>query len=160
MKTTFSIITADLKKKEHARAFVRLIDEYVRGNTGEGKPLSAEIKKNLVPGIRLHRSARVYFAVVGNEIVGLATCFTGYSTFWASRLINIHDLIVTRKYRRKGVASALIRHITCEASAEDFCKITLEVRADNGAAHSLYNKHGFSLGAHPMYFMTKMLKEV
>ena len=155
----FDIMAADFKKDEHRQAFVRLIDEYAQGDTGGGKPLSAEIKKKLVPGIRQHGSARVYFAVYDGIIVGLATCFAGYSTFWAAGLINVHDLIVTKEYRRKGVASALLEHITAEAKAKDFCKVTLEVRGDNGAALELYEKQGFSPGPHPMFFLSKMLKE-
>jgi len=155
MKNIFSIITADLNSTEHSRAFVRLVDEYVRGDTGKGSPLSAEIKNRLVPGIRQHKYACVYFAVAGIKIIGLAVCFKGYSTFSAAPLINIHDLIITKKYRRKGAASALIKHIESQAIAAGCCKITLEVRADNGAALALYKREGFGLGERPMFFMTK-----
>ena len=155
----FKIITADFKQEKHREAFISLIDEYARGDMGEGNPLSAEIKKRLVQDIRQHISVCVYFAVYDNIIVGLATCFTGYSTFSAAGLINIHDLIITKEYRRRGVASVLLEHIANEARAKELCKVTLEVRGDNAAALELYEKQGFSPGPHPMYFLTKNLKE-
>jgi ribosomal protein S18 acetylase RimI-like enzyme len=154
----FKIIKADFKQEEHRKAFVSLIDEYVRGDTGSGKPLTEEVKKKLVPGIRKHKTACVYFAVYDKAIVGLATCFTGYSTFSAAGLINIHDLIITKEYRRRGMAAALLEHIADEAKAKRFCKVTLEVRGDNTAAIDLYAQQGFSPGPHTMYFLTKNLK--
>ncbi|OGS24777.1 MAG: hypothetical protein A2314_05320, partial [Elusimicrobia bacterium RIFOXYB2_FULL_50_12] len=117
MNNTFKIVTADFNNREHCSAFVRLIDEYMRGDSGEGRPLSSEIKKRLVAGISRHKYASVYFAVTGSKIAGLAVCFKGYSTFSAAPLLNIHDLIVTKKYRRKGAASALIKHIESQAIA-------------------------------------------
>ncbi|OGS33423.1 MAG: hypothetical protein A2293_16375, partial [Elusimicrobia bacterium RIFOXYB2_FULL_49_7] len=116
MNNTFKIVTADFNNREHCGAFVRLIDEYVRGDMGEGRPLSSEIKKRLVAGISRHKYACVYFAVEDSKVAGLAVCSTGYSTFAAARLINIHDLIVAKKYRRKGVAAALIKHIEGKAA--------------------------------------------
>jgi ribosomal protein S18 acetylase RimI-like enzyme len=154
----FKIIKADFTQDEHRKAFVRLIDEYARGDTGNGKPLSDAIKKNLVPGIRQHKTARVYFAVYDTKIVGLATCFTGYSTFSAAGLINIHDLIITKEYRRRGMAAAILEYIADEAKAKRYCKVTLEVRGDNTAAIDLYAQQGFSPGPHTMYFLTKNLK--
>jgi len=153
----FKIIKADFKQEEHRRAFVSLIDEYALGDTGNGKPLPDEIKKKLVPGIRQHKTACVYFAVYDGSIVGLATCFTGYSTFSAAELINIHDLIITKEYRRRGMAAALLEYIADEAKAKRFCKVTLEVRGDNRGAIDLYAQQGFSPGPHTMYFLTKKL---
>jgi len=135
-----------------------LLNEYARSGTGTGRPLSAGVKKKLVAGLLKHRSARVYLAVYDGIIAGLATCFIGYSTFRAEGLINIHDLIVTKMYRRKGIASALLEHIAGEAKSRGFCKITLEVRADNAAALTLYENQGFSPGPHPMYFITKEIE--
>lgn len=155
MKNAFRILIADLTKNEHERAFIRLLDEYARGMSGEGQSLPAAVKERVVPGLRRHPTARVYFAAHRRTIVGLATCFTGYSTFRGARLVNIHDLVVTKKYRRTGAASALIEHIAAAAAAEGACKLTLEVRADNREALALYEKQGFRIGAHPMYFMTK-----
>jgi len=160
MNNSFGVVIADLYKKEHSSALLRLLDEYARGNTGSGKPLSGRIKSKLVAGLKHQPTARIYMAKHDSAIVGLAVCFTGYSTFSAAPLINIHDLIVTKKSRNKGVASALLEYIACEAMAKKFCKITLEVRLDNNTALELYHKQGFGFSGSPMYFMTKPLGRV
>lgn len=157
MKNVFRIIMADLGSTEHERAFIRLLDEYARGVSGGGRPLTPAAKRRVAAGLREHPTARVYFALCDDAIVGLATCFTGYSTFRAKPLVNIHDLVVTRKYRRSGAASLLMEHIAAAAAAQGACRLTLEVRADNRKARALYEKQGFTIGAHPMYFMTKAL---
>ena len=159
MKRDFSVVIADMTRREHSGAFIRLLDEYSRGRTGTGKRLKAEVRKRLVSGLRRQLSSKVYLAVFGNTVVGMEVCFGGYSTFMAAPLVNIHDLIVTDRFRCLGVASALLEYITCSAMAEGCCKVTLEVRADNKAAGALYAKHGFSCGGNPMYFMTKVLKK-
>jgi ribosomal protein S18 acetylase RimI-like enzyme len=160
MKNSFGVVIADLYKKEHSAALLKLLGEYAMGNTGTGKPLSAWTKAHLVEGLKHQPAARVYLAKYNKTVVGLAVCFSAYSTFAAAPLVNIHDLIVTEKYRGKGVASALLEYIACEASAKKCCKLTLEVRLDNKAALELYQKHGFRFGAAPMYFMTKPLGRV
>jgi len=160
MKNSFGVVIADLYKKEHSAALVRLLDEYARGNTGTGRPLPVRTKAKLVAGLKHQPTARIYMAKDGKEIVGLAVCFSGYSTFAAAPLMNIHDLIVTKKYHGKGVASALIECVACEAAAKSCCKLTLEVRLDNKTALELYHKQGFGFGGAPMYFMTKPLGRV
>jgi ribosomal protein S18 acetylase RimI-like enzyme len=160
MKNSFGVVIADLYKKEHSAALVRLLDEYARGNTGTGKPLSARIKAKLVAGLKHQPMARIYLAKFNKKIVAVAVCFAGYSTFAAAPLINIHDLIVTKKFRRKGVASAMIEYIANEATAKNFCKVTLEVRLDNVSALELYHSQGFGFSSEPMYFMTKPLGRV
>ncbi len=159
MKTPFGVVIADLNNRAHSRAFIRLLDEYSRGNTGAGEPLRPAVRKKVVAGLKKHKSSKVYFAVYKNSVVGMAVCFSGYSTFKAMPLINIHDLIVSEKFRCMGVGSALLEYIAGAAMSEGCCKVTLEVRADNKNALSLYSKHCFSFGANPIYFMTKVLKK-
>jgi GNAT superfamily N-acetyltransferase len=40
----------------------------------------------------------------------------------------------------------LLRAVEAEARARGYCKITLEVRADNGAAMALYRRLGYGAG--------------
>lgn len=62
----------------------------------------------------------------------------------------IYDLYVEVEFRRRGVASMLLRR------AEDFCKLRgmdflkLEVSANNPSALALYRKRGFSIERHYM----------
>ncbi len=158
MKERFKIIIANFKDKGHRDAFISLIDEYRRGPTGDGKALEKGAAARLLKGIENHPSSRVYFAVFKGRVAGCATCFIGFSTFHAKQLINIHDLIVTKGFRKKGAASSLLKHIEREAKRMDLCKITLEVRSDNRPALNLYCESGFGPGNQIMYFLTKSVR--
>jgi len=70
-------------------------------------------------------------------------CFTGFSTFAARPLVNIHDVCVLAPHRGRGVATALFRRIEDEARARDACKITLEVLSGNHNAKRLYTSLGY-----------------
>lgn len=157
MNTTCRIITARFTCKQHRAAVAALIDEYRRGPFGDGIGLDSDDAARLIRGLRSHPGARVYLALRDGDAAGCAVCFTGFSTFAARPLLNIHDLIVTRRYRRMGIARALIRWIASDAAARGFCKLTLEVRSDNEPALSLYADEGFGPGRHLTYFLTKAI---
>jgi ribosomal protein S18 acetylase RimI-like enzyme len=82
-------------------------------------------------------------ARVAGEPVGLAICFTGFSTFAAAPLVNIHDLAVLPAHRGRGIGRALLAAIEAEARARGAVKITLEVLSGNPAAQALYAARGF-----------------
>jgi ribosomal protein S18 acetylase RimI-like enzyme len=94
----------------------------------------------------------------GQEAVGLAVCFFGFSTFAARPLLNIHDLIVHPADRRTGVAAQIMAHVEQHARNTRCCKITLEVRCDNAVAKGLYSKFDFTPGDPPYEFWTKTLE--
>ncbi len=60
----------------------------------------------------------------------------------------IEGLVVDEKYRRRGIASALIRACKEWAASAGALSIRLEVRASNAAALALYRRHGFSSAGH------------
>jgi len=85
----------------------------------------------------------------------LAVCFTGFSTFRARALYNIHDLAVLPAWRGRGVGRRLLRAVEAQARERGYCKITLEVRADNPAA-GLYRQLGYgaaSSGGEPAQYL-------
>jgi ribosomal protein S18 acetylase RimI-like enzyme len=88
--------------------------------------------------------------------VGLANCFTAYSTFRAKPLINIHDLCVHHDWRGKGVGSILLAAVAEEAQRRGCCKVTLEVREDN-PARRLYDRNGYKSEPVLMWFLSKDL---
>ncbi len=51
-----------------------------------------------------------------------------------------------RAWRGQGIGRRLLRAVEAEARARGYCKITLEVRADNGAAMALYRRLGYGAG--------------
>jgi ribosomal-protein-alanine N-acetyltransferase len=67
--------------------------------------------------------------------------------------LHINTLAVDPAERRKGFATALLRHVIAETAAEGAEKATLEVRASNSAALALYARLGFRVTAQrPRYY--------
>ena len=56
----------------------------------------------------------------------------------------ISNVAVSSRYRRRGVASALITALV-ERTKDSLAFLTLEVRESNRAAIGLYQKHGFEI---------------
>jgi len=56
----------------------------------------------------------------------------------------IANIAVSRQYRNKGIADALVNAIKERGRELGLSFLTLEVRVSNNAARSLYSKHGFT----------------
>ena len=71
----------------------------------------------------------------------------GIQGFLVSRFVGsegeILNLAVALSHRREGVGSRLVAAVLEDAKARDVERVYLEVRESNGAAISLYAKHGF-----------------
>jgi ribosomal protein S18 acetylase RimI-like enzyme len=154
-----NIVEMDVTRKEHLIGLVELLNVYYNDDMGENKVFDADTRLRLVSGILSHPTAMVFFAECNDKVVGLATCFTGFSTFSARKLINIHDLIVLQEYRRQGIARRILQAVEKKAKEMDCCKLTLEVRKDNFQAMRLYRRSGFGSGSYPMLFWTKALNK-
>ena len=57
--------------------------------------------------------------------------------------IHIHDIVVSKKFRNKGIGTAMIRYLIESAKRINKNKIYLEVNANNNVARILYSKMGF-----------------
>ncbi len=153
-----SIQIADLANNEHCSYIIALVNEYrcdpMGGSLGE---IDKDSEQELLHGLRDHPSSVVYFVRCENTIAGMAVCFTGFSTFRAKRLLNIHDLILFKNYRNKGIGTWFLKRIAQEVARIGYCKLTLEVRTDNTSAKKVYRRAGFSPCADPMEFWIKEL---
>jgi len=56
---------------------------------------------------------------------------------------HINNFAVAMAYRNQGIGSKLMEYLANEAINHDITALTLEVRCNNHAAISLYQKHGF-----------------
>ncbi|NOI65272.1 GNAT family N-acetyltransferase [Vibrio sp. 99-8-1] len=70
---------------------------------------------------------------------GFAVCFESFSTYRAKKMMNIHDFMVSEKFRGKGVGIAQLNGIERYCRDNSYLKITLEVDDDNVAAKKLYS---------------------
>ena len=143
--------------RKHSQALVGLVDVYLRDAMGERRALNNGERKRLAGGLFRHPGAMVFLAEYCGEFIGLAVCFSGFSTFYAGKIVNIHDLVVLPEYRGMGVAGKILEAMENKARMTGCYKITLEVRSDNAKAMRLYRRMGFGAGEHRMYFWTKKL---
>ena len=130
---------------EDAAAYRAMLNHYATDPLGQGKPLDEATLDKVLQDLSEHPSVLPYLAFLDDKPVGFATCFLGYSTFKAAPLVNIHDIVVLKDYRRHGIGTALLETIAKEARLIGCCRLTLEVRDDNPAAMALYRKNGFDV---------------
>ncbi|MEJ2639130.1 MAG: GNAT family N-acetyltransferase [Desulfosarcinaceae bacterium] len=140
---SIEIVIADLERKGHQRAIVDLLDAFSRDTMGNGRPMAADVRARLIPGLRAHPTTLIFLAFVGERPVGLAVCFHGFSTFAAKPLINIHDFVVLPEARGLGIGRRLLAAVEKEARRRGCCKVTLEVQENNHRARKVYAAAGF-----------------
>ena len=138
-----TVALADYANERDAADLLTLLDAYARDPMGGGAPLSDQTRERLIAGLIGTAGAFSMIARIGDDAVGLANCFTGYSTFAAAPLINVHDFVVVSGHRGRGIGRALLTAVEAEAGRRGACKITLEVLSGNAPAKALYAACGF-----------------
>ncbi len=133
----------DLDNPSHARSLIELLEHYARDPMGAGKGLAHDVRERLVPELRKIPGYAGALAYIGEEPAGLINCFTGFSTFAARPLLNIHDIVVRKEQRGHGVAQALLDWAKQKALRLNCCKLTLEVLSNNEPALRAYERAGF-----------------
>lgn len=138
-----TIARADYRDADDMAALVGLLDAYARDPMGGGTPLLDEARTHLPARLAAHPGAFSLIARLDGDAVGLANCFTGFSTFAARPLVNIHDLVVLPGHRGHGIGRALMLAIEGAARSIGACKVTLEVLNGNSRARTLYESLGY-----------------
>ncbi len=80
--------------------------------------------------------------VIGDHIVGIATCSQRKITGWNGPIVFLQDLFVEPAHREHGIARALMGRVAAFASEIGSPIVDLTVRADNPARH-FYLHTGF-----------------
>src|SRR6266481_3604738 len=137
------IIEADLSLPAHQEGVLAMVDAYSRDAMGDGKPLDRDVQTQLIPGLKRHPTTLIFLAFDGDQPVGVAVCFVGFSTFAAKPLINIHDFVVLPTSRGKGIGRRLLEAVEAKARELGCCKLTLEVMDNNDRALRAYEAAGF-----------------
>ncbi|MFN7088013.1 MAG: GNAT family N-acetyltransferase [Burkholderiales bacterium] len=143
MSEAFAIVRADYADPAHAAALVDLLDHYARDPAGGGAPLPDFARENLVAALASRPFAFSVLAFADGEAVGLVNAIEGFSTFACAPLVNIHDVVVRKTHRGRGIAARLLAKVEAIARERGACKLTLEVLSENHAARGLYDKLGF-----------------
>jgi len=137
------IVEADLKLSKHRAAVLAMVDAYSMDAMGGAKPLDPDVRARLIPGLQRHPTTLIFLAFQGEQPVGVAVCFIGFSTFAAKPLINIHDCVVLSAFRAQGVGRRLLEAVEGKAHELGCCKLTLEVMDNNHRAMRAYEAAGF-----------------
>jgi ribosomal protein S18 acetylase RimI-like enzyme len=151
------IFEGNLADETHKNDFIRLLNEYIDDKMGGGMLINGKKSTVLTDDLVNFPTFRLIFAELEGETVGMAACFNGYSTFNVKPLINIHDIIVSKHHRNKGIGRSMIEFIIKLAEKGGCCKVTLEVRTDNENAKHLYKSLGFNEAQPPMLFWNKKI---
>ena len=138
------IVEANLSLRADQEAVLAMLDAYSRDAMGDGKPLDPDVRAQLIPGLRRHPTTLIFLAFDGDQPIGVAVCFIGFSTFVAKPLINIHDFVVLPTSRGKGIGRRLLEAVEAKARELGCCKLTLEVMDKNDQAVRMYQAAGFA----------------
>lgn len=151
------IVEADYDNPRQAGHVLELTNIYSQDPMGQNAPLSDYSKEHLIEELKTLPTAFSLIAYLDDEPVGLANCIISFSTFYAKKLINIHDLMVKPDARGNGIGRKLLEAVEEKARDQNYCKITLEVRCDN-RARNLYERFGFHPDDVPLDFWIKELE--
>lgn len=143
MKAHVDVVEADLSLPEHQSDVLSLTAAYALDPMGNGGPLPTEVLQRLIPGLRSHPTTEIFLAYVDNKAVGIATCFRGFSTFFALPVITIEDFAVLPEHRGQGIGQKLLAAVEQKARGVGCCKVTLEVQENNTRARRIYERSGF-----------------
>jgi ribosomal protein S18 acetylase RimI-like enzyme len=152
------ILACDYANTAHRKAVATLMNTYINDEMGGGKPLDENEQIRLVEGLEKHPKSVVILAETDGVFSGLLTAFENFATFAVCPMINIHDIIVLKEYRGKGIGRKLMQAIAGEAGKRGCSRITLEVREDNVNAQKLYRSEGFGEAEPNHYYWRKYLK--
>ena len=77
-------------------------------------------------------------------LVEVSGQIAGYVLFWLlSDEIDIHNIAVHIKFRRRGLGRLLLNQVVARAQRRSSLRVTLEVRVSNSQARKLYESMGF-----------------
>jgi ribosomal protein S18 acetylase RimI-like enzyme len=132
-----------------------LMNAYIADRMGGGEQLSPMKILRLVDALNNHPTSIVLLAEVDGVYAGMIVAFENFSTFTVKPMINIHDVVVLREYRNRGVGKRLMDAIIAEGEKRNCSRITLEVRKDNAVAQNLYKCFDFADTEPPMLYWRK-----
>ena len=99
-----------------------------------------------------------FLAELENEIVGLAFFTERYST-WVGDTLHLEDLIVTQKYRGKGIGLSLYRSFLNEARKREVNRVEWSVLDWNKSAIDFYKKSGAQIESLNSWKIVRMDKK-
>lgn len=122
-------------------SIVQLLNEFMNGSdTING---IEKIDIGIIDELKRISTTRIYLCENSKDIIGIAVCFIGFSTYKQKRLLNIHDFFIRKEFQGKGIGKLFLEYIEQECLKNNLCRVTLEVYGDNMNAIKLYKHRGF-----------------
>lgn len=134
----------DYSNPEQAQEMMDLLCEYALDPMGGATELASQTQNDLPKALAALPNAYSFIAYVDSKPAGLINTFEGFSTFKCKPLLNIHDVVVSKKYRGQGISQAMLKTVERFAKQKGCIKLTLEVLEGNLPAQDSYLKYGFS----------------
>lgn len=131
-----SIRLIEIENLEDKGVFKSLLKEYL-------SEFNVELDSTVVDQLFSLPYFYGFISFIENKPAGFAVCFESFSTYHAQRVMNIHDFMVSERYRGKGVGKAQLDSIEQYCRDNSYFKITLEVDDDNISAKKLYHSCGY-----------------
>lgn len=138
------VFQLDYQNQQHADDLLFLLNAYALDPMGGNEALSDYVKQNLIAKLRKQNNVFSVICYVDGKPAGLVNCVTGFSTFAAKPLVNIHDVVVLSEFRGKQLSQIMLEKVEKIAIEMGCCKLTLEVLEGNKIAQNAYVKLGFS----------------
>ncbi len=138
------IIKADYRNPSHETDIISLMQAYALDPMGGGKPLAESVINNLCQQLATRSYAFTLIGYIDGNAAGLINCFEQFATFACKPLINIHDVVVLKLYRGRGLSKQMLAQVEQIAQQKGCCKLTLEVLSGNPIARAAYSSFGFS----------------
>lgn len=134
----------DYQDPQQAADLLLLLDLYARDPMGGGEPLSEKVYAELVERLSGFAGAHSWLGYWQGLPVVVVNAFSGFSTFRARPLLNIHDIAVHPQYRGRGFSKLILAEVEAFARQQGCCKLTLEVLSNNRVAQGAYRAMGFA----------------
>jgi len=122
--------------EKDVQTLVFLAEEFIPGETDDEKRIEV-LKKALA-----NPDYELLVAEIEERLVGFIDQWIIYDFTHGAKLSYIHNLYVSSKHRRKGVASVLLQKVIKNARNMGVAEIHVTTRFDNKLAINLYKKHG------------------
>ncbi len=110
----------------------------------EPNAVTINVKDLIDNGFKENPAFSTFVAEYKNEIVGMALFYNRFST-WDGPSMHLEDLIVTEKYRRKGIGKALYDKVLEEALQKGVKRVEWAVLNWNTPAIEFYKSTGATL---------------
>lgn len=138
MDVTFREI--NYEDQNDCKIVVILLNEFMIDRDAKS---TGEIDISIIEKIKKLGFAKIYLCEFDSNIIGIAVCFRGFSTYKQKELLNIHDFYMQKNYQGKGLGRLFLEYIENECKKNNFCRVTLEVYGDNVNAIKLYRRSGY-----------------